>query len=642
MKKFTRYCGVALCLGAALLLGSTCFAQATPFLAAGSSAAFNAMAIGGAIGATPAICTNTPNNATLSLATNVFIWSQTGKSGHQFFQGVDNRNANFDAQNAKGWIEWSGSADGTTLTNVCVYLAVDSIVGQRLFFATNSGGSQAGTINFPGGCSTGFPINGDNQVPLFPPDTPLPAAVCTALNGLPFNAAPTDIRAEDALFGTQRACAAYNASGTGFGYTCTGATPTEILSGVGGSTGKVQTVNYAISGQDPITTTQIAHSKLGIDGTPWVSLNGGGQAVLVLVNTSDTSTSGFGSTTFNNINRTDLARVFTGGATRTRDVIGGSGLISKPLTALVREPLSGTFNTFEFQVTRTLEWNHTQEDLTTTSGGLIANGIGIAPPTGWTNQNGGTSGNPLDWKKTSSGGLKVRVIGTGEMVSTIDTNGLHDISGNNALTNQIGYAFFSFGNVKGAVGAAKYLLVDGVDPLFDGGSGPNQNPSGAGSGALPLCSAPCGSAVTLTNIANGSYPIWNFLRVITTGPLGGYIASNGVVTGCVAGATVCQMVQAAQASFAVIPDLVPIAKMDAFRSHSVFAAGGSPAVTFLPHNGYKHYTSGVANTPCGFAPVAGASVQYECGSDVGGARFLIQQEQDYNTDAAAELTALKQ
>jgi len=98
------------------------------------------------------------------------------------------------------------------------------------------------------------------------------------------------------------------------------------------------------------------------------------------------------------------------------------------------------------------------------------------------------------------------------------------------------------------------------------------------------------------------------------------------------------MVQAMQSSFSVIPDLVPISKMDAFRSHSSFAGG----VTFPPHNGYKHYTTGVTNTPCGFAPVTGASIQYECGSDVGGGRYLIQQELDYNTDAAAELLTYKQ
>jgi hypothetical protein len=177
--------------------------------------------------------------------------------------------------------------------------------------------------------------------------------------------------------------------------------------------------------------------------------------------------------------------------------------------------------------------------------------------------------------------------------------------------------------------------------LFDGGSGPNQNPGGAGSGLLPSCTAPCGGAVTLTNIANGSYPIWNFLRVVTTGKLGGFTVTGNQVTGCIANATVCEVVLASEASFASIPDLVPISKMDAFRSHSAFAAGGTPAVTFPAHNGYKHYGA-VANTPCGSAPVTGAAIQYECGSDVGGARFLIQQELDYNTDANLELTAIKQ
>ena len=173
MKKFTRYCSVALCLGAALLLSTTCFAQTTPFLAAGSSGAFNAMAIGGAVGSTPAICTNTPNNTTLSAATNVWIWTQDGKSGSghvQIFQGKDSRDASFVVQNAKGWVEWATGTDSPNdpPTTVCVYLAVDSIVGQRLYFATNSGGTQAGTIFFSD-CTTGFPVAGQNQVPLFPP-----------------------------------------------------------------------------------------------------------------------------------------------------------------------------------------------------------------------------------------------------------------------------------------------------------------------------------------------------------------------------------------------------------------------------------------------------------------------------------------
>ena len=619
MKKGLRFCSVVICLAAALMMGSTCFAQSFPFLASGSTAAFNATAIGGAIGATPAICTNTPNSPTLSMATNVYIWSQTGKSGHQYFQAVDSRGT-FDAQNALGWIEWSGTADGKTLTNVCVYLALDSIQGQRMFFATNSAGMPAGTINFPGGCSTGFPIAGDNQVPLFPPDTALPASICTALQGRAWNAAPTDIRAEDALNGAQRACGAYNVSGSGFGYTCSG-TPSEIKSGVGGSTKQSQTVNYQITGTDPISGGKVAHTAAGTDGHPYASINAGGQALIVLVNTNDTSSDGFGNAALKNINLPDLGRVFTGGATRTRDVIQTAGLASKGFAVLSREPFSGTFNTFEFEVTRIREFNNTLEDLTNNSGGFIPNGPGIPAPSGWANANGGTTGNPMDWKHTSTGGLKVRVIGTGEMVATIASNSSTDIGGN-ALTNQIGYTFFSFGNVKPAIGLAKYLTVDGADPINDSYT----------TGALPSCTAPCPGAVTLSHIKDGSYPIWNYLRFVTTGPLGASDTSGN----CLAGATVCAMVKALQASYALIPDLVPISQMEAFRSH--YTLSTLNGVNSIGHNGFKHYTPGITGTSCGFAPETGAAIQYECGGDVRGTRFLIQQELDYNTDTGMELS----
>jgi hypothetical protein len=637
MKNFTRYCTVAICLGAVFLFGSACLAQSLPFLAVGSSAAYNAFAIGGASGTTP-VCTNVPNGSTLESSTNVYVWTESGKSGHTYFNGVDNRNSGYAQQNAKGWVEWAGSADGTTVTAVCVYLATDSIVGNRLFFATNTGGTPAGTINFQGGCSSGFPISGDNQIPsgVLPADTALPSGVCNAINGKVWNAAPSDIRAEDASFGTQRACASYVSSGTGFGYSCV-TSPTTIHSGVGGSTGSVQTVTYAIAGEDPVTSTQIAHSTAGSDGHPFVTLPAGGQAVLVLVNINDTSSSGFGSTALYNVNRPNLARVFAGAATRTRDIVPGTGLLSKPLTALVREPLSGTFNTFEFQVTRTKEYDFSQEDLANNTGAESANGIGMATPSGWVWQGGSVSGsvtgNPLDWKKTSTTGLKVRVIGTGEMVSTVAGVGLTD-AGGNTLTNQIGYAFFSFGNVKPAVNLAKYLLVDGVDPLFDGGSGPNQNPGGIASGTLPTCTAPCGTAVTLTNIKNGSYPLWNILRVITTGTLGATTTSGA----CESGATVCEMVAASQGAYALIPDLVPYSSMEVFRSHQTVKDN---SVSFTQHNGFKHYT-GIASTPCGFAPISGAAIQYECGGDVAGARFQIQQELDANTDTNGELVGFLQ
>jgi hypothetical protein len=151
---------------------------------------------------------------------------------------------------------------------------------------------------------------------------------------------------------------------------------------------------------------------------------------------------------------------------------------------------------------------------------------------------------------------------------------------------------------------------------------------------LPTCSAPCATAVTLTNIKNGSYPLWNILRVITTGPLGAFNTSGA----CLSGATVCEMVAASQAAYATIPDLVATSGLQAFRSHQTIMDGGK---TFAQHNGTKHYT-GVTGTPCGFAPVTGAAIVYECGGDVSGARLTTQQDQDQITDTAAELVGLQQ
>jgi hypothetical protein len=731
MKKRLRFIHVATCMAAAMLFGSACFAAtSTPFLGAGSTGAFNAVAIGGSTptftveitkitgsgttatvtcattcgftagqtnvsivgtgtstnpafdatnvkvisdsgttftyastdtttftgsakaGITPT-CGNLPNASSLAASTDVYLWSQSGKSGDQFLQGVDGRNTSlFVPQNAKAWVIWQtlNPDDSTsTATSACEYLAVDSIVGLRLFFATNAGGTPAGAISFPGGCASSIPGDDPSQVPLFPTaDTALPPAVCSAINGLPFNVAPTDVRAEDGAFQVGRVCGTYAANATGYGLTCGrgGSTPTIIHSGIDGSTGEVQVVDFNIGGDDPISGAKIAHSTAGADGHPWVSINGGGQAVLILVNTDDTTDDGFGwpgSSTqraLANINRPDLERVYIGAATRTRDIMPGSGLGSKPLSALVREPLSGTYTTFENQVMRNAEFSNSADELTNSGNSQILFGVGMGAVTGWTFTTPTAASDQLAAKKTSTGGLKTRVIGTGEMISSLDTNGLTDINGN-ALTNQIGFAFFSFGNVKGAIGKAKYLNVDGTDPLFDGANGTNQNPGGEASGALPACSAPCPTGVTLTNIKNGSYPLWNIMRVVTTAALGSE-NSSGV---CLTGASVCQLVQEMEASYSEIPDLVAISNMQAFRSHQTLTESAStPELggdTYTGHNGFRHYPA-ITGTPCGFAPETGAAVSYECGGDAEGARFLIQQELDTNTDFSSEIVGIRQ
>ncbi len=607
MTKGSRLTLVAAIFAAAILLGPGCFAQTIPFLGAGSSGAFNVFALAGTSGTTP-LCTNAPNNTNLSLATNVWNWTQKN-NGNQ--EGIDGRGA-IDPAKGSIWVEWATGTNSPTdpPTAVCAYLNIDSIVGNRLFFATGSTGLPAGTLSFPGGCASLTATAGQQQVPILPTDQGgLPLAVCNAINGVAFNAAPTDIRAEDAKFGVQRALTAWAATATGLGYG-PGPIGIEVQSGITGSANQVQAVDFNIAGDDPInTSTPIAHSAAGNDKKAYVSINVGGQVVLVIVNTNDTTSNGLGTSTLRNINAPTLSRVFTGRSDRTRDLIPVAGLAAKPLTVLQREPLSGTMNTFEFQIPRTLREQTTSQEVVSIGTTTQAINPGGAVPTGWT----GTT-DPLDLKNTKSGALKVRVIGTGQMVATVAT-GTTDVGGN-TLSNQIGYTFFSFGNVKPALGFAKYLTVDGADPLYPG---INDNPFGPG--GLPTCTAPCPASATapytsptFTNIINGSYPIWNVLRVITTGTLGAN--TNGV---CSAGATVCMLTQAAENQFAQIPDLVPYSSMAVFRSHISLTLNGVP---FPGHNGNKARTT-------------------EEGGDVNGKPYLTQEDLDSITDTGLELVNLK-
>lgn len=608
MTKGSRLTLVAVIFAAAILLGPSCFAQSLPFIAAGSTGAFNALALAGPAGTTP-VCTNVPNNANLALATNVWNWTQKNNG---VAEGVDSRGS-IDPAKGVFWVEWATGTNSPTdpPTAICAYLRTDSIVGNRLFFATASSGLPAGTLSFPGGCAALATTAGQNQVPLLPPDQAgLPSGVCNAINGVPFNAAPTDIRAEDAKFGTTRALTAWAANASGLGYG-PGPIGIEVQSAITGASNESQVVDFNIAGDDPInTSTPIAHSTTGVDKKAYVSLNVGGQVILVLVNTNDTTSNGLGVSTLHNVNVPTLARIFSGRSDRTRDLILTAGLAAKPLTVLVREPTSGTYNTFEFQVPRTLrEQTNSQEEV---SIGSQTNAInpGGAAPTGWT----GTT-NPMDLKNTKSGALKVRVNGSGEMGTTIAGNGLVDLNGS-SLTNQIGYTFFSFGNAKPLVGFAKYLTVDGADPLYPG---INDNPFGPG--APPTCTAPCPASSTapytsptFTNVANGGYPIWNVLRIVTTGTLGAN--TNGV---CSAGATVCQLAQAMQTSVANIPDIIPYSSLTVFRSHYSLTLNG---VVFPGHNGNKARTT-------------------EEGGDENGKPYLTQEDLDSIADVGLELTSLK-
>lgn len=469
---------MAVALAAMLLVGLNSFAAVNvAFLGAGSSAMFNTFAL--AAYETPINSGGCGNN----------IW--TLKNGAS---GVDGRSSGIPLETGNIWIVWDNSSAPTI---VCAYLSVDSVIGNQLFFA-----QPRATLSIP---SSEIGENGGNLIPTLS-DTALPSAVYTAINGLKFNAAMTDIRPEDALFATNRALAKLNNKtydGLGYG---PGPVGTPIQSSF--STKNATPVAFALSGTDPITKQNIP---------AWTTTSVGADPIIVFVNTTVTGSNGDFSNVaaFQNINRGDLTLAVNGTAAYTRDLTSTPGLDPIPLNVALREPTSGTYNTFEFCIPRNVELNSTQE-------------LGVNP--------GVNGGNPLDISNPYSGGWRKRVIGTGEMVAEVGVSG-------GANGNVLGYAFWGTGNFASVINNTRYLTVDGVDPLFANYAG----------GVFPTCSYPCPGEVQFTNILNGSYPAWSVLRV----------ATNQKVP-----AGVFNLIKAAQAqtqSFA--PDFVPASQLTVFRDH---------------------------------------------------------------------------
>jgi hypothetical protein len=484
MTKRTIKIATGTSLALLLFLGVNAFA-ANPVAVnlTGSSGMFNLSALGGY---SASVC-----------GTN--IWTQKSSSSAPI-EGVDQRPGGSPAQTGNIWIEWN-----TNMTTICAYLTVDSTVGNEMFFAVPKFtlSIASSLVNAPGA----------NLIPTLT-DVPLPQAVYNALNNQAFNGAATDIRPEDALFEENRVLAPLNTTnydGLGYG---PGPVGTPILSAF--SSKSATPVAFALSGSDPISGGQIP---------AWTTNDVGAEPVMVFVNTQDTSSAGFGSASFSNIDRWTLANVLNGTLTRTRDVAYVKGLPAVGIQTMLREPLSGTYTTMEFNVPRNVEINSTQE-------------LGVNPAA--------PGGNPLN-VTYASGGSRRRVIGTGEMVSEVSS-----------IEDAFGYAFWSTGNFADALSTTKYLSVDGVDPL--------QYSWYQTRGTFPNCVYPCKGLIPFVNILNGSYPIWTIMRVATNLPV-----PAGITT------LVKNVQNSATEGF---PDIVPFGELQVFRSH--FEQSG-----FAPHNGFS-------------------------------------------------------
>jgi hypothetical protein len=387
------------------------------------------------------------------------------------------------------WIVWD-SPTGTQKRNVWAYVKVDSVVGNRCFFA-----NPACNITSPSGYvwgTTGSKISST----LWGADTVPPADVqslFTSAKGLGVNTAATDIRPEDAAFAQCRTNSAlgngvpgfgdgldglgYNANNSAgtcpaFGATLSQLVGSPILSGTSTSTANV--LAFSISGHDPFTNSAVTAGQ---------TVDVGADALLFVFSRSTTVNTGLKGAT--NATSSALQAVFSGDNCDATEF----GLPTATINVYLREPLSGTMNATEASVfRRPVETIPTQKVL----GESQEKGVGAAK---------------LSNTPCSAGGARTRGIGTGEVIADVLASGGTNLDG-------ITYAFFSFGNVKSLSASANYgyLTLDGQDPI--GLRSTTQQ--------LPSCTVPCSEAslwgtsgTSFPALRAGNYSAWSLLRMVT-------------------------------------------------------------------------------------------------------------------------------
>lgn len=487
------------------------------------------------------------------------LWSQaqtTNPSGTPYIAFHDGRSGVGLDETGKFFVAWNVGSGGTCTAPVApfsiyAYMQLDSVVGDRCYFISDGAGTGCTlTLSNIAGAAGGNIIttNADNV-------TSLPSTVYTPLSGAHSFVAGTDIRPEDAKFATQRMFTpcnqimprqyfnqdSYYLFGLGYG-------SGNVGTAIQGSGGPFNVVNFNITGNDPISGSAVpAYSVSTI----------GAQPIIVAVGPNTDSQVAL----MKDINAFTLTLFYQGVLGRTTDLLGPTGA-AEPFTIYVREPLSGTYNTFEYSIPNGTQY-HASQDYGNCdgSGNVLTNPLTL-------NSGNGVFGTAVQ---------RIRVIGTGTMVNAVNgaSNG----------TPALGYFFWSAGNVKNK-SKLKYLTVNGVDPIQNSYS--NGLLPGSGASGAPAC---C-TTVTFAGLNAGDYPIWSALRLV--GPPGNAGVSNMI--------TALHTIDSSQ------NDYIPLNTMNIWHSH--FFLNGQSIPT--PANGPSVGTS----TLC----TGGAA---ESGGDAGGANMLI-------------------
>jgi hypothetical protein len=502
----TNYLLGGLVVTVAMVLAPISQAQTLHVVGAGSSAQF----LTAALGADTLAQTIVVSGSTCS-------FHYTAKTAANI---IDNRDGAL-IHNEPGniWIVWVATQDGsscadsqggTGITDVWTDISVDSTVGVRTFLAGLSSGSGALlSVNNP----PPAPGNLVSPATLWAngnPDVGLPSSLVTLLTNQHINLGLTDIRPEDAAFATARAYSGpSNCTGTG---TCTKLGYSSSNYGVGGSiesdlgcpnscsTSIATPVDFSLSGTDPFTGQPIrAYTTVPIGAAP---------IVIVYNNNGETSyptnlKTGITPGKHMNGQQYPLADLFNGTTACNESNAAFDGFSgSANVNVALREPLSGTMNTTEFNLFRT-DGNN----------GKAGSQEWLINPA---SQGGGyTSGgnyNPADLTCGGGGGKRVRGIGTGEITKWVNTT-----------PNTLGYIFWGFANANSVVGSNSianynYFTLDSVDPLSLGTTDQQ----------LPACAGPCPATLwpldsnnninSFPTLRDGTYKAWSLYRWLVPNP----------------------------------------------------------------------------------------------------------------------------
>jgi hypothetical protein len=550
-------------------------------------------------------------------------WSNSGKNsadGQNWAQAVDGRNNSIPAEAGTFFVAWDNNSSPIKIWS---YLSVDTIVGQRLFFAvpraTQQVDSGALTTGGANKVPTAILLNRQTGTTQADETTGIPSAVLSAIQTT-FTAAVTDVRPEDAKFEVNRVLAAFNVNGAGLGYgtasnaTCFQAPDNWTVSAnlgcpiYGTWGGRSVPVQYALTGKDQFT---------GLAAWKYTTIPVGAEPIVFVYNNTNANGLGAlgadGNVAFKNLNRFAATYLFNGTLGRAQDldpsltqVLKGIGS-NPPVFPILREPLSGTMTTTEFNIFRSIEQQKLFPNVASQETGVnLANVCTL----------GSNCPDPL-WLPGPGGSARFRAIGTGAEIS-----GVSNVGGVKNLADSIGYTFFSFGNVNpiaGASGHGRYVTLDGVDPINLGYGTYVSDSVTYAPGQLPSCIAPCTAVggTSLPNVRNGSYPAWTIIRAVTDSTGTNLTNTKALI------AAAQNEVNNTTADFVpyVCTDTTGLCTSEPGLAvfHSHFAIAG---IATKPHNG---------NTSAA-----------EAGGDVGGGVFTIQADKDYNTDTALELTGIRQ